>query len=269
MQATQFVTVGDASIAYDISGSGHPVVLIHAGIADRRMWDDQVSAFAGRFTVIRYDARGFGETRRPPSEFVAYRDVLGFLDHLGYERAHLVGASMGSSIAIDTAVAAPDRVTALVAVSARTGTPVSDTLRSQWDAVNALFEAGDIEGANEFELKMWIDGPNRGPDAVPAEMRERVREMNRALLTRDDTEDNEQEPDPPTESGLEDIQCPTLIVWGDQDVADVIAASPALAAKIPSAATAVIAGTAHLPNMEQPARFNQIVIDFLESVAVV
>ena len=266
MPPTQFVTIGDASLAYDISGSGHPVILIHAGIGDRRMWDDQIGALSAHFTVVRYDARGFGETRRPLTEFLAYRDALALMDHMGFERAHVVGASMGASITLDMAVAAKNRVSALVAVSARTGTPVTDLLRSQWDAVNELFESGDIDGANEYELRMWVDGPNRGPDVVPSAIRERVREMNGALLTRDDTEDNEQEPDPPTESGVSEIACPTLIAWGDEDVADILEAGPALAARIPGAIIAVFSGAAHLPNMEKPGEFNRVVIDFLERI---
>src|SRR5687767_9046570 len=125
---TRFVEVGDAKIAFDVAGSGHPVVLLHAGLGDRRMWHDQMPAFAEHFTVIRFDARGFGETRRTPAEYRAWQDVVALLDCLGHERAHLVGVSMGSQTAVESAVAAPDRVSALVAVAARTGVPASDEL---------------------------------------------------------------------------------------------------------------------------------------------
>ena len=267
MQVSSFVKVDDTSIAFDVSGSGHPVVLLHAGLADRRMWDEQVEAFAERFTVVRFDARGFGETRRTAAEFHSWRDAIAVLDHLDFQRAHFVGVSMGAQTAVDAAVAAPDRVSALVAVAARTGVPPSSDLRIGWNAVDELIEAGDIDGANELELRMWIDGPNRSPDAVPVAMRERVREMNGALLVRDDTEDNEQEPDPPTEDGLTDITCPTLIVWGDQDVPDVQAAGPRLAATIPGARQAIIGNAAHLPNMERPREFNSVALDFLGEVS--
>lgn len=267
MQATHFVMVGDAAIAYDVAGSGHPLVLLHAGIGDRRMWDDQINAFADHFTVIRFDARGFGETRRPPSRFWAWQDVIAVMDQLGYERAHLAGVSMGSQTALNVAVAAPDRVSALVVVSARTGVPVSEDLKSGWQAVDELIDSGDIDAANEYELRMWVDGPNRGPEAVPAGVRELVRQMNGALLVHDDTEDNEQEPDPPTEDGLPRVSCPTLIVWGDQDVPDVLAAGPLLSATIPGARQAVIGNAAHLSNMEHPREFNSLVLDFLGSVS--
>ncbi len=126
---TRYVEVNGARIAYDVAGSGHPVVLLHAGIGDRRMWDDQISAFSERFTVIRYDARGFGDTIKPPAPFSPHVDLISLLDDLGIAQAHLIGVSMGSHTAIDAAVAAPERVSALVAVGARTGVPPTEVLR--------------------------------------------------------------------------------------------------------------------------------------------
>ena len=261
-----FAEVDGALIAYDIAGSGPPLVLLHAGLGDRRMWDAQIPALAERFTVIRCDARGFGETRKPPQPYSAHGDVLGLLDHLGIERAHLVGVSMGSQTAIEVAVAAPERVSSLIAVAARTGTPVSLELRANLDRVDEIFESGDVAGAVEYELRMWIDGPGREPEAVNPAMRERVREMNAALFARDDEEGDPIPLNPPAAERLGDITAPTLIVYGDMDIADVRQAGPHLAAAIPGASLAVIPDAAHLPQMERPELFNQIVLDFLSRV---
>jgi pimeloyl-ACP methyl ester carboxylesterase len=255
--------VNGARIVYDVAGSGPPVLLLHAGIGDRRMWDTQVPAFARHFTVIRFDARGFGETRKPDASYSPYADAMGLLDHLGISRAHVVGVSMGSQTAIEAAIAAPERVSALVAVAARTGTPVSSELRAGWERVDELYEAGDITGAIEYELRMWVDGPDRGPDAVEPEMRERVREMNAALFTRDDEAGEEFSLDPPAAERLAEISAPTLIVYGDKDVMDVRQAAGPLAAAIPGARLAVIPDAAHLPQMERPQAFNEIVLGFL------
>jgi 3-oxoadipate enol-lactonase len=259
--------VNGARIAYDVAGSGPAVLLLHAGIGDRRMWDAQVPAFAERFTVIRCDARGFGETRKPDAPFSPYADAIGILDHLGIARAHVIGVSMGSQTAIEVAIVAPERVSALVAVAARTGTPVSSALRAGWERVNELYEAGDIAGAVEYELRMWVDGPDRGPDAVDPEMRERVREMNAALFTRDDDAGEELSLDPPADERLAEISAPTLIVYGDKDVTDVRQAADPLAGAIPGARLAVIPDAAHLPQMERPELFNEIVLRFLREVA--
>ena len=259
--------VNGAQIAYDVAGNGPAVLLLHAGIGDRRMWDAQVPAFAEHFTVIRFDARGFGETRKPDAPFAPYADAIGLLDHLGISRAHVIGVSMGSQTAIEAAIAAPERVSTLVAVAARTGTPVSAELRAGWERVDELYEAGDIAGAVEYELRMWVDGPDRGPEEVDPEMRERVRDMNAALFVRDDDAGEEIPLDPPVAERLAEISVPTLIVYGDKDVMDVRQAAEPLATAIPGARLAVIPDAAHLPQMERPDVFNEIVLGFLLEVA--
>jgi pimeloyl-ACP methyl ester carboxylesterase len=256
-------TLNGAEIAYDVAGSGPPVLLLHAGLGDRRMWDDQVRAFAKHFTVVRFDARGFGETRKPDAPFAPYADAIALLDHLGFSRAHFIGVSMGSQTAIEAAIAAPERVSALIAVAARTGMPVSPALRAGWDRVNELYDAGDTAGAVEYELRMWVDGPDRGADAVDPEMRERVRDMNAALFARDDDAGEEIPLDPPAAERLAEISAPTLILYGDKDVIDVRLAAGPLAATIPGARLAVIPDAAHLPQMERPELFNEIVLGFL------
>jgi pimeloyl-ACP methyl ester carboxylesterase len=256
-------TLNGAEIAYDVAGSGTPVLLLHAGLGDRRMWDDQARAFAKHFTVVRFDARGFGETRKPDAPFAPYADAIALLDHLGFSRAHFIGVSMGSQTAIEAAIAAPERVSALVAVAARTGMPVSPALRAGWDRVNELYEAGDTAGAVEYELRMWVDGPDRGVDAVDPEMRERVRDMNAALFARDDDAGEEIPLDSPAAERLAEISAPTLILYGDKDVMDVRLAAGHLAATIPGARLAIIPDAAHLPQMERPELFNEIVLGFL------
>lgn len=266
LPGTQFVSTNQAEIAYDVTGGGPAVLLLHAGLGDRTMWNAQVPEFANEFTVVRIDARGFGETRKPPVAYSPVADALAVLDHLGIERAHVVGVSMGSQTAIDLAVVAPERVASLVAVAARTGVPVSPELRAGWDHVNELYDAGDIEGANEYELRMWIDGPQRTPEMIEPALRERVREMNGALLVRDDDEGDEIEPDPPAAERLGEITTPSLIVYGDQDIADVQRAGPLLAQAITGAQRVVMPDVSHLPQMEQPARFTEIVLSFLRNV---
>lgn len=264
MSLTTFAPSGSTRIAYDMIGTGHPVVLLHAGLGDRSMFDAQIPAFASHFTVIRIDLRGFGESIRTPEPYRSCDDVLSVLDHLKLDRAHLVGVSLGSHVAIDIAVAAPESVSALVAVAARTGTPVSDQLRASWNEVDRIHEAEGIDAAVEYELKMWVDGPRRTPESVPADIRTRIGAMNKALFLREDTDDQEEDLDPPAAERLNEIIAPTLVLWGDQDQADVQRAGPRLTSSIPGARSVVMQNTAHMPHMEQPDIFNQIVLGFLE-----
>ena len=108
--------VNGVELAYDDEGSGAPLVLLHAGIADLRMWDDVTPSLAERFRVIRPDLRGFGETPLPDGPFVYAADVVSLLDALDVGRAHMIGVSMGGHVALDVAIAHPERVERLVLV---------------------------------------------------------------------------------------------------------------------------------------------------------
>src|SRR5512146_922025 len=110
--------VNGVDLAYDDSGRGQPLVLLHEGIADRTMWDDVTPMLAERFRVIACDLRGFGETPLPDGPFVYAADVVGLIEALGVERAHVVGASLGGHVALDLALARPELVDRLVLVGA-------------------------------------------------------------------------------------------------------------------------------------------------------
>jgi len=260
------VEVDGARLWYEATGRGYPLVLLHAGIADARMWDDQVATFAERYTVVRYDARGFGRSDPPVGPFSPRADLAGLLAALGIPRAHLVGCSMGGTVALDTTLERPDLVSALVVCgSTPSGYPRDETLVKGWEAVDEAFEAGDVAHAVELELRMWVDGPNRGPDAVAPAVREKVRDMDAALFAMPDTGEP-QKLDPPAMERLGDIRVPTLVLVGDQDQPSTVAAAELLAERIPNARQAVIRDTAHLPNMERAAAFNRLVLDFLAKV---
>lgn len=263
---TGYVESEGARLYFESFGAGPPLVLLHAGIGDLRMWDRQIAAFADRFTVVRYDARGFGRSDPARGSYSPREDLLAVLRATGIDRSHLVGLSMGGGVALDMALEYPARVASLVLGSTRPGgLAPSKRLRDAWDAVDAVVAAGDIAQAVELELQMWVDGPQRRSDQVAAAVREQVREMNSAIFAMPD--EGEPRPlDPPAVERLTEVRVPTLIVAGDQDQPDVIAGSTLLAESIPHARHAVIPNTAHLPNLEQPEIFNRLVLDFLTTV---
>ncbi len=259
--------VHGAQIAYEISGEGFPLVLVHAGVADRRMWDTQVPAFAQKHRVLRYDMRGYGQTSMPAGPFAHRRDLIGLLEALGIGRAVLLGCSMGGSTAIDAALERPDLVAALITVgSAPSGLEIQVAPPRQWDELVAAYKAHDLQRTAELEVEIWVDGPQRAPDQVPAVVRDLVREMNLIALTNEAAGLGQPEPlDPPAAGRLGEIRTPALVIHGDLDQPDIPQSSAYLAERIAGARHVVMHGTAHLPNMERPDEFNRIVLDFLYS----
>lgn len=266
---TGVATVHGTQIAYEHSGAGFPLVLIHAGIADRRMWDAQMPVFAQTHWMLRYDMRGYGQTPMPPGPFAHRRDLIGLLEALGIKRAVLLGCSMGGTAAIDAALERPDLVAALITVgSTPSGLEIEVAPPRQWDALVAAYKARDLVRTAALEVEIWVDGPQRTPNQVPAAVRDLVREMNLIALTNEAAGLGQPEPlEPPAAGRLGAIRVPTLVIHGDLDQPDIPQSSAYLAEQIVGAHRVVMPGTAHLPNMERPEEFNQIVLDFLSNSA--
>ncbi|MEO7003028.1 MAG: alpha/beta fold hydrolase [Ktedonobacterales bacterium] len=258
-----------ARFAYAVSGAGHPFTLLHAGIADSRMWDDQVPTFAQHYRVIRYDARGFGRTEFPAVPYSTSEDVCAIIDALGVEKTYLLGCSMGGGVALDFALSQPDRVDALILVGAGiSGRKPSPELTAAFQRVEDAFERGGVAQAVELESRMWVDGPKRSPDQVNPDVRRRVDEMNTLAYSHaaQMAQAQHQPLDPPAIGRLSEVHAPTLVVVGDGDQSDVIEAAELLAQGIPGARLTVMAGLGHVPNMEQPNDFNRLVLDFLSQL---
>ena len=258
--------VNGARIHYEVAGEGEPLVLVHAGIADSRMWEGQIPAFAERFEVVRYDLRGFGKTKMVEGPFSHHEDLRGLLDFLGVQRTHLVGCSMGGGAVLDFALEYPERVGDLVLVGSAIGGFRPDFgPPGEWDELVAADEAGDLERISELEVAMWVDGPARSPEDVPATIRDLVYEMNLIALQTEEAELGEEwEPEPPAADRLHNIHAPTLLIVGDEDQPRVFAAADLLEKELPNQRKIVMHGTAHLPNMERPEEFNRLVLEFLQ-----
>jgi pimeloyl-ACP methyl ester carboxylesterase len=265
---TGYADVHGAKLYYEVAGAGYPLVLLHAGIADSRMWDDQFEAFARKFLTVRYDMRGFGRSALPPhAEFCLYDDLGGLLDALGLDTAMLVGLSLGAATALDFTLAHRTRVDALVICAPPlTGFAWSNAILEGWGAVDDAVEQGDKTAAIELDLCMWVDGPSREPDQVDESVRERVREMLTPLYDLPEGAGTERRLDPPAIHRLREVHTPTLILVGDQDMPDMMGIADTLEAGIRNARKIVISGAAHMTNMEKPEQFNAAVLEFLEDV---
>jgi 3-oxoadipate enol-lactonase len=254
------MTIDGVRHAYDDEGAGSPLLLIHAGIADRRMWDDLGSLLAPTYRVVRPDLRGFGDTEMPPAPFSYARDVAALLEHLGVGRAAVCGVSLGVGVALDLALGRPDLVDRLVLVSAGLPDwdwdPIMDTFD---DAETAALEAGDLDGAASLNVRFWFDGPSREPDAVAGPLRDLVHTMQRRAFERHDPGAQPSWLVPDRYARLADVSVPTLVVVGDLDHADHLPIGRRIADTIPGARLEVVPGVAHLPPLEDPAAFARLV----------
>lgn len=245
------------------AGEGTPLLLLHAGVADARMWDPVWNELAAARHVIRYDARGFGRSPDPTGAWSAPGDAFAVLDAAGVERAHLVGASMGGYRALECALVAPERVASVVVAAGAAGVvePPAELI-AEWERVDALVADGRLDEANELELRLWVDGTR---DPVPdhaAAVRALVGPSNRALLERQQSFPDPEELEPPLPERLGEITAPVLIVSGEADVANAIAWCERLAAELPEAQLVRWPDVAHMVTLERPREFARLVLDF-------
>lgn len=256
--------INGVDLAYDEAGSGPPLLLVHAGIVDRRMWDDVMPALAASFRVIRLDLRGYGETPLPSGEFVYAADAAALLGALGVERASVVGVSMGGHVALDLAIAHPELVDRLVIVaSGIDGWEHSAGMQALWEEENGAWDRGDLDEVAWINVRGWLDGPSRGPDAVAPALRQRVFEMQRRALDYDNDDAKGGWLVASRRARLGDVRSPTLVLVGALDQPDFGEIARFLAGEIPNARFEELLGVAHLPPMEDPAAFTRVVLEFL------
>jgi pimeloyl-ACP methyl ester carboxylesterase len=249
------------------AGSGSPVVLIHEGIADSRMWEPQWRPYSERFRVVRFDLRGFGQSPPAVGTFSLSGDVVQLLDELDLGPATLVGVSLGGAVAMETTIARPDLVSRLVVVApGLRGFEMSDETKAGWDEEEAALQRGDVDEAVEVNMRMWVDGPSRSPDEVDPDVRSKVAEMQRRAIDNYLEAGEEGDHQALVEDWgdrISEISVPTLVLVGDLDRPEMLEIAERLEAEIPNARRETIAGTAHVPSMERPDEFDRLVLEFL------
>jgi 3-oxoadipate enol-lactonase len=263
-------SINGTDIAHDIAGSGPVLTLLHAGIADSRMWRPQIRGFVDSHTVLALDFRGFGQTRMPAGSYAHYRDLEGLLDHLGISRTVLVGASMAGAVAIDFTLAHPRNVAALVLVgSALSGRECTDPqVIAVWEATDKLVRNGRLEEAVAMEVQLWVAGPNRDLEEVDPAIRQLVRKMILPTYAIPPDLAVEEALVPPAIGRLGEIDMPTLVIVGEHDAQHIQETADILAAGIHGARKVVMRNTAHLPSLERPQEFNRLVREFLEQAGL-
>ncbi|HET7677912.1 MAG TPA: alpha/beta fold hydrolase [Candidatus Limnocylindrales bacterium] len=264
-----FLDVDGGRIYWEASGEGHPLLLIHAGVADLRMWDAQVPSWAERYRVVRYDTRGFGRTESEAVPFSNRADALAVLDHAAARPAYVLGISRGGSIALDVALEAPDAVDGLVLVAPGLGgmeevsTPEE---HAAFEEMEKAFEAGDMDALIELEVRLWADGPGQPPERIDPALRQRMREFGRSNYLPPRPEPAAQPLQPPAAGRLGEVSVPTVVMVGDLDASGVQEAASRIADGVAGAGLVAFPGVAHMVNLEQPEAFTRAVLEFLAEV---
>jgi pimeloyl-ACP methyl ester carboxylesterase len=232
------------------------------------MWDEQWDDFARRYQAIRFDMRGFGKSDPAQAPITRRNDLHRLLKQLPIARTALLGCSMGG------------RLSSIMRLNTRDGLgPDSSPLfpvvlnfeppRYLMEMMGAI-EQNDLALASELQNRIWIDGPFRQPSQVDPLVRQRAAEMNRIALANKTFSKVDASPhnplNPPAAHRLGEIRIPTLIIAGALDDPEILRAAEVMATAIPGARKVIIPGCAHLPNMEKPAQFNQVVLEFLHSL---
>ncbi|AFY53842.1 putative hydrolase or acyltransferase of alpha/beta superfamily [Rivularia sp. PCC 7116] len=266
MAETFKLNIGSAELAVECSGEGKPLIFLHAGVADKRMWHYQMAGLNDSYQVVAYDRRGFGETTTADQAFSHIEDLRKVLDKLEVSNTFLVGCSQGGRIAIDFTLAYPQRVTKLVLIStAISGAPAPETFAPNIQArINTLKEAeetNDLARVNAIEANLWLDGATSQKGRVNSALRELFLDMNGIALGMPELT-QEIEPNNAYER-LSVLSLPVLVIWGELDFPHIKQRCQYIVDTIPNAWGEEIPGTAHLPNFEKPEKINKLLRDFL------
>ena len=261
---TGIAEVNGAKLYYEQMGDGHPMILIHGFSLNTRMWDDQFENFAKYYKVVRYDVRGFGKSSIPEEPYSHSKDLSSLMEFLAIDKAYIIGLSMGGGIAIDFTVEYPEKVDALIPVDMTlSGYQLSEEFNQRWNKYRLIVRN---EGASNA-IQEWLDDPLFAPALKNSPVGKKLKDIVSSYSGFHWLNPDPQiQMDPPAIERLSEIRVPTLIVLGELDTPDFHLIADTLVSKIEGAKMIVIPSGGHMINMEKPAEFNKIVLDFLATI---
>ncbi|HZP52010.1 alpha/beta hydrolase [Actinocrinis sp.] len=280
------IEVNGARFGYDEAGDGPPVVLVHATVADRRMWEHQFRALASTHRVVRFDWRGYGDSDDAVGQFARYEDVLAVMDALRIERAVLVGCAMGGAQCLEAALAAPGRVRALALIccglsdyewppelTAAMAAKIVEVIPPEVMAAYRDGRADRIDpvharGVAEINLQLSLLGPGRCADLLEPETWRLAMDMCTAMLERQwrRAPSEERFLEPAASTRLAEIKVPTLVIKALTDEPTLAAISDRLAEQIAGARLLELADTSRMAPLERPQQVSLALTDFLSSL---
>jgi 3-oxoadipate enol-lactonase len=263
-----YLKCGKAMVYYESKGSGMPLILIHGGGMDRRMWDGQFDEFSMKYRVIRYDIRNHGRTTAESGKFFFHEELKALMDSLNIKKAVIMGLSMGGSIAIDFTITNPQRVIALITVSSIiSGFEIKDKEVVENDAeMRKASTGGSFNTVVELVLRSWVDGPYRSPAQVNAEVRNKAKELISSTYSKWNPLVVAEDINPPASKRLKEIKVPTLAIVANLDMPSINKIADLITKDATDSRKIMVMGSAHLINMEKREEFNAVVLNFLSKL---
>ena len=275
-----FAEVENSKLYYEMAGEGHPLLLVHPMLTSHQYWDDQFGEFAKQYRVIRYDVRGFGQSKISKEAFSDTQDIVQLLDCLGIEKTYILGLSMGGEIAMQFVLEHPERVDGLVMSGVglegyEYSVEGTQEFEPKWMAFIERIQNHDFAGARERFIEFAVDSPVGRADE---KVRERARELMQdytfphffppddVVASAEATSAESQEAHVPIIQRLKEIQVPTLVMAGGYEAKDIQNIVDVLVRDIPHAQKAVISKAGHFVSLEKPVEFNRVVLNFLDKL---
>lgn len=263
-----FLAVDGGSLYYEVEGAGEPLVLIHGFLGNLRMWDFQAQALAGSHRVVRCDMRGFGRSTTEHVEFAYWADVAALLDHLGVDRAHIVGQSFGGRIALDLALARPACVATLTSVAGGIDGYRPDLDPEQdnvpWSDMDRLWDEKKWVELAELETRVWVDGCGQPTTRVGRTLRDSIKGDVLSTYQAENEEGLPQPLQPRAADRLGELTVPVLVMIGTLDEARSRATAAHLVAAVSGSRSVEVAGVAHMIQLEAPERVSEELRDFIQ-----
>jgi pimeloyl-ACP methyl ester carboxylesterase len=256
----ELVRVEGLEIAFERSGDGPALVLVHAAASDSRMWRPQMEALAGELTVVAWDEPGAGRSSDVPSDFglADYAGCLAALiQALEVGPAHVAGLSWGGTVLLELYRRHPEVVATLVLADTYAGWKGSlpdEEVRARVEGVRAVIAAGE-ERFDAAAPGLFGSEPSAAVVSVMEAMAADVRPASLGIALNAMAETDQRDL-------LPEIAVPTLLIWGELDGRSPLSVARQFEDAIPAAALVVIPAAGHMPNLEQPQLFNAAVREF-------
>ena len=264
-----YAELSDGQLFFESKGEGDVIVFIHGNAGDRRHWDLQFEAFSEGFRVVRYDVRGFGKSSLPVEDrpYSDYEDLAELLDCLGVRKAHIAGWSMGSGIAVDFALAYPERTSSLIAIGPWVfgySSPGEHAMMADMlQIANAL-----AEGGQEAAVEAWMNAPFFSETIVDPGAGERFRRITEDHSFWAFAHRSRRRMLKPSAVGrVEEIEVPTLVLTAKHDTVPCLEIAQLLENSVADVRKIVMEDAGHLLHMEKPEVFNQHLLEFVDTLS--